>query len=649
MSGSRAWRPRFAAALGGAVLLLAACTSGSEVFDAGPVDVGPVDDFPPGSVTSFAYADGRQLARTIDADISGVEGLPEDAIVFHLVRLDDGQFRALYATDPLRGCMVPWRPDFEFEGQQGWFRNPCHGATYDIAGRRVFGPGPRDLDRFPVEVRDGRVLVTLDLDDLILGEAASQFSGGATPEPAATRQPTELAPTPTGQPTALSQGAVLSDGIEGYDYRPQLAYVDANGDAWLVDADGGSRVLLIAGCGGLEHPKDPDATAGGLVWSADGSRLACTRADGAVLTATADGSDRTRLWDAGCFAPSLSPDGTRAACQVGASTTVQIVDADGRALGEFETAFRPAELAWSPTGRHLLYPAPDRYVAASGRAKVTHRIVDADGRSVALIDDARAGRLGRFAWTLDGLLVAFPSDAGLSVLDLGSGERRAVDTSWLPEARWGFGPAVVWMRDETALLVDALAGPNAVRAIFLDATTGAPLESPLSGRTPWAAPDGRLVAFAWPRGEGIVELVDLVEGIATAVEGALFSYRGEGDGPMFVFSGDSRRLCWFENVGGTGADPVFCAQSDGSALIEVTAPVIHPPGRPFDGEPDWTQFSPDLTKIAYTLPGPDDSAAAQTLWIANLDGGHAVEIGPAVGAFPFAWRTDGVYRQRSRE
>lgn len=111
------------------------------------VDAGSVDDFAPASVTTFE--ENR----------------------FHLVRLEGGEFLALYWTDPHLGCTVPWRPDFEFQGKRGFFRNPCHGETYDIAGHRVFGPSPRDLDRYEVKIEGSRVLV--DTSQLICGFSTS--------------------------------------------------------------------------------------------------------------------------------------------------------------------------------------------------------------------------------------------------------------------------------------------------------------------------------------------------------------------------------------------------------------------------------------------------------------------------------------------
>jgi cytochrome b6-f complex iron-sulfur subunit len=58
-----------------------------------------------------------------------------------------GGLVALYQTCTHLGqCTLPWRPDFAFEGIQGWFRCPCHGSTYTKGGVCVFGPAMRNMD-----------------------------------------------------------------------------------------------------------------------------------------------------------------------------------------------------------------------------------------------------------------------------------------------------------------------------------------------------------------------------------------------------------------------------------------------------------------------------------------------------------------------
>ncbi len=114
-------------------------------------DLGPMDAFEVGSVTTVEQ--GK----------------------FHLARLSQEEFVALSWVDPHMGCMVRWRADFVWptsgngEQKKGWFRNGCHGETYDTAGRLVFGPSPRDLDRFAVSIEDGRIIV--DTSTYVCGRA----------------------------------------------------------------------------------------------------------------------------------------------------------------------------------------------------------------------------------------------------------------------------------------------------------------------------------------------------------------------------------------------------------------------------------------------------------------------------------------------
>ncbi len=91
---------------------------------------------------------------------------------FYVVRLESGEFLALYERDPHLGCTVLWAAHFEFQGRVGWFRNPCHSETYDVEGNAVFGPQPRGMDRFHVEISGDRVRV--DTNRLICGPRAPE-------------------------------------------------------------------------------------------------------------------------------------------------------------------------------------------------------------------------------------------------------------------------------------------------------------------------------------------------------------------------------------------------------------------------------------------------------------------------------------------
>lgn len=107
----------------------------------GVFSVGPVEAFPPGSVTPVN--EGR----------------------FYLVRLADGGFLALYRKCTHLGCAVPWEP------AQGKFVCPCHASAFEMDGEVLNSPAPRPLDRFPVTIADG--IVTVDTGQVIIRDHAS--------------------------------------------------------------------------------------------------------------------------------------------------------------------------------------------------------------------------------------------------------------------------------------------------------------------------------------------------------------------------------------------------------------------------------------------------------------------------------------------
>lgn len=64
-----------------------------------------------------------------------------------------GELLALAQRCPHLGCRVP------FCEATRRFECPCHGSMYDLGGEYLAGPAPRGMDRHPVAVEDGRVLV----------------------------------------------------------------------------------------------------------------------------------------------------------------------------------------------------------------------------------------------------------------------------------------------------------------------------------------------------------------------------------------------------------------------------------------------------------------------------------------------------------
>lgn len=87
---------------------------------------------------------------------------------FHLVRLSEDDFIALSWRNPgYKQCTVPWRPTFAWPDAsgtltKGWFRDPCYGSTFDRSGVKVFGPALRNMDRYPVSIVGGDVVVDTD-------------------------------------------------------------------------------------------------------------------------------------------------------------------------------------------------------------------------------------------------------------------------------------------------------------------------------------------------------------------------------------------------------------------------------------------------------------------------------------------------------
>lgn len=132
------------------------------------VNLGRVEAFAPGTVTSFYIREiGGEIQPLKPGESVGGCGAVYSRSyrrlsgeVIHLAHLEDGSLIALSGRSTRLGGMVPWLPDFSYEGEFGWFREVC-GSTWAMDGTRVFGPAPRDLDRFHLEIRDGRVVVDL--------------------------------------------------------------------------------------------------------------------------------------------------------------------------------------------------------------------------------------------------------------------------------------------------------------------------------------------------------------------------------------------------------------------------------------------------------------------------------------------------------
>lgn len=93
----------------------------------------------------FEFAPGRTYFVEYNPDLD-----PDGAYA----ELTNGaQVMALYWTCVHLGCKVPWCLSSQ------WLECGCHGSGYNRWGEYQEGPAPRGLDRFPVAIEDGQVVV----------------------------------------------------------------------------------------------------------------------------------------------------------------------------------------------------------------------------------------------------------------------------------------------------------------------------------------------------------------------------------------------------------------------------------------------------------------------------------------------------------
>jgi cytochrome b6-f complex iron-sulfur subunit len=115
-------------------------------------------------------ADGRFFVAALEASPPDAERIS----AYRLTNAADTGIVALFRKCVHLGCSVPWCASAR------WFECPCHGSKYSINGEYRDGPAPRGLDRFPVEIVDGQIVV--DTGSLIAGPPRGTFSSQPQPE-----------------------------------------------------------------------------------------------------------------------------------------------------------------------------------------------------------------------------------------------------------------------------------------------------------------------------------------------------------------------------------------------------------------------------------------------------------------------------------
>jgi cytochrome b6-f complex iron-sulfur subunit len=129
--------------------------------------------------------DEEGLLETIRSQRQPFEFAPGRAyIVEYSEDLDaDGQYAeitngarvmALYWRCVHLGCKVPWCQSSQ------WLECPCHGSRYNRWGEWQAGPAARGLDRFPVRVENGEVVV--NTGEIVTGPSRQTPSLDQPPE-----------------------------------------------------------------------------------------------------------------------------------------------------------------------------------------------------------------------------------------------------------------------------------------------------------------------------------------------------------------------------------------------------------------------------------------------------------------------------------
>jgi hypothetical protein len=94
----------------------------------------------------------------------------------------DGRVLAFASRDPASGCRVAWLTNSPLPEWPRAYRDPCRASTYTADGVAVFGPAPRDLDRYETELTATEIIV--QLEHLQPGSPRAGGMGLATPPPA---------------------------------------------------------------------------------------------------------------------------------------------------------------------------------------------------------------------------------------------------------------------------------------------------------------------------------------------------------------------------------------------------------------------------------------------------------------------------------
>ncbi len=131
------------------------CYVGASVFRPPaqtPLYVGDVDEYPPGSVSQeFINADFFDAAAN----------KRQETLPLQVVRGADGSWTVFFArsANPPEARLIPQQCVVQWDESLEQFLELCAGSRWRRDGVYIAGPAPRDLDRFPARVVDGKLYI----------------------------------------------------------------------------------------------------------------------------------------------------------------------------------------------------------------------------------------------------------------------------------------------------------------------------------------------------------------------------------------------------------------------------------------------------------------------------------------------------------
>jgi len=118
------------------------------------ISVGPVDALKPDEPVAMTFPDETTDAYVHETVVRSV----------WVVKGSDGQIVAYSPICPHLGCRYSWDP------AANRFVCPCHNSVFDVEGKLLSGPAPRNLDSLPSKVEGGVLMVKWERFELATPE-----------------------------------------------------------------------------------------------------------------------------------------------------------------------------------------------------------------------------------------------------------------------------------------------------------------------------------------------------------------------------------------------------------------------------------------------------------------------------------------------